>query len=465
MTKFFVKMSVLTGIIMLLSTAWPCHGLEVALTPDNRLTLEAEAVSLRQILQNFAGQGIKIRIDPAIDFNVNASYDAKPIQQVLNAILDTYSHALIWEDGPGGNIRLTEIQIYQRGHKDRMAPLNDSSFNVARDPKTGVLFVRHELLVKLDDRQDYNKLQSILGETGGKILGHTQNNIYRIRLPSDVDEMAVLSKLQELTGIAGAEPNYAYQAPSPLRAAHPGINLPDINNKQPGDAQIPVAVFDSGLSPEYQKQAYILDFFNAIDPGAPIDDDLGHGTQMAMLAAGAIDPIGAADDPNTVPVIAIRGFDDNGMTSNYTLMQGVSHAMETGARVLSLSWHSETESKFLEAVLAEASAKGLMTVAAAGNEPTGNAVYPAAYDSVIGVGALHPNGQKWANSNFGDFVSIKAPGFANMPVGYKSDPGIYAGTSIAAAYTANRIAAYLAAHPHAGPKNIENFLNQGGQLD
>jgi thermitase len=29
-------------------------------------------------------------------------------------------------------------------------------------------------------------------------------------------------------------------------------------------------------------------------------------------------------------------------------------------------------------------------VAAAGNAPTGNPVYPAAYDNVIGVGALNP---------------------------------------------------------------------------
>jgi thermitase len=43
-------------------------------------------------------------------------------------------------------------------------------------------------------------------------------------------------------------------------------------------------------------------------------------------------------------MVAIRAFDNNGFTSNYTLMRGIDHAIEKGARVLSLSWGSETSS-------------------------------------------------------------------------------------------------------------------------
>lgn len=448
---------------LLILMASPAYAFEITLAPDNRLTLQAEDVYLRQILQGLTEEGIDIRIDPAINFKVSAAYENKPIQQVLNGILGAYSHALIWQDClecADGGYRLTEIQIYKPGHKDRIEPLKDLNFKVGRDPETGILFIRHELLVKLTDKRHYEKLQSIVRSADGKIVGQTQNGIYRVQLPRTVNEIAFLEKIREIAGISGAEPNYAYQAPGPIRAAHPDIQLPDINNKQPDNNQIPVAVFDSGLAPEYQNQAYVLDLYNAVAPDTPIDDSLGHGTQMSMLAAGAIDPIGVKDDMETVPVIAIRGFDDNGMTSNYTLMEGVTHAMEKGARVLSLSWHSETKSEFLEEVLDEAASKGLVVVAAAGNEPTGKAVYPAAYDNVLGVGALDPDGQKWENSNFGDFVSFQAPGFANMPVGYNSDAGIYAGTSISTAYTANQIAAYLADHPNAGKKEIQEAFNQ-----
>ncbi|MDZ7832535.1 MAG: S8 family serine peptidase [Desulfobacterales bacterium] len=467
MTKKFLKFILFLSTWLLMAAAWPGHAYEVSLTPDSRLTIRAQDTYLQKILQDIAEQGVRVRIDPKINFRVTAAYDRKPIREVMDAILGDTNHALIWsdcpdcpDDSPDGGYRLIEIQIYESGHRDRMAPLKDPNFNVARDPETGALFVRHELLVKLQNEQQLPELKGILCEAGGRIVGKTESRIYRIKLPKDVDELALLVKLKEKTGISGAEPNYAYQAPAPIRAAHPKIDLPEISNKRPAGNQVPVAVFDSGLSPEFQNQAYIVDAFNAMDPEAPIDDHLGHGTQMSMLAAGAIDPIGGTDDSGTVPVIAIRGFDANGITSNYTLMEGLSHAMEKGARVLSLSWHSETRSEFLKGILAEATAKGLTIVAAAGNEPTGKAVYPAAYENVIGVGALHPSGQKWENSNFGDFVSYQAPGFANMPVGYNSEPGIYAGTSISTAYTANRIAGYLSDHPSAGQKEIREFLSR-----
>jgi hypothetical protein len=101
----------------------------------------------------------------------------------------------------------------------------------------------------------------------------------------------------------------------------------------------------------------------------------------------------------------------------------------------------------------------LIVIGSAGNQPTGNPVYPAAYPSVIGVGALRPDGKRWENSNYGDFVTLYAPGFGNFPVGYKGKPGSYAGTSISAAFTANVIADYLVEHPEAGKKEVLKMIS------
>jgi hypothetical protein len=140
-------------------------------------------------------------------------------------------------------------------------------------------------------------------------------------------------------------------------------------------------------------------------------------------------------------------------------MNGIDFALNNGARVMSLSWGSETKSEFLDQTFDYAASKGLIIVAAAGNEPTGNIMYPAAYDSVIGVGALDPGGKQWDKSNYGDFVTIYAPGFASFPVGYKGEPGAYAGTSISTAYLANRIAGYLSKKPDATIKEILTALS------
>ena len=152
--------------------------------------------------------------------------------------------------------------------------------------------------------------------------------------------------------------------------------------------------------------------------------------------------------------MAIRIVGDSGFTSNYTLMRGIDYAIQEEARVISLSWGSETSSPMLETTIDYATDNGLILVAAAGNAPTGKPVYPAAYENVIGVGALTPDGKPWDQSNYGDFVAVYAPGLAEMPVGYQGDPGTYVGTSIATAYTAHQVAAILDQQPDADMATI-----------
>jgi hypothetical protein len=224
-------------------------------------------------------------------------------------------------------------------------------------------------------------------------------------------------------------------------------------------------VLDSGLSPGTLPDAQVLASQDALNPNTTISDTLGHGTQMALIASGIVTPFGVTkNNDGSHPVIAIRAFDDNGFTSSLALMNGIDFALTNGAQVVSLSWGSPIPSDFINDTLEYGASKGLIIVASAGNEPTGKPVYPAAYESVIGIGALAPTGRNWKNTNYGDFVDVYLPGFADMPVGYKADPGIYAGTSISAAFAANRIAAFLSQNPQAGKKEIMANLFAGPGL-
>jgi thermitase len=131
-------------------------------------------------------------------------------------------------------------------------------------------------------------------------------------------------------------------------------------------------------------------------------------------------------------------------------MRALQYALEQGARVINLSWGSETRSAFVEAAVSYAQSRGAVVVAAAGNEPTGRAMYPAAYDGVVAVSALNEDqATTWDQSNYGDFVSVAAPGRATFPVGHDGPPGAYAGTSIASAYVARELALYFTRHPTA----------------
>ena len=297
-------------------------------------------------------------------------------------------------------------------------------------------------------------------EIGGTLLDSQPDlGIYRIRLPENSDVSSLLDRIKDLPNLEEAEPNYAYPLPAPMTNAERGApTQPPSDLSVPG-GKAPVAVLDTGMMPNAGLEALVLASKDALNPDEPISDSLGHGTQMALIAAGVIRPDGVrlGSDSQT-PIIPVRAFDDNGFTSNSLIMNSIDFAIEHGARVLSLSWGSETRSDFLESAMDYASSKGLMIIASAGNEPTGKPVYPAAFSSVIGVGAIGRDGKPWENSNYGDFVTLYAPGFAELPVGYKGDPGIYAGTSISAAFVANLVAEVLSRNPQASRQDIMKAL-------
>jgi hypothetical protein len=378
--------------------------------------------------------------------------------------LKSVDYALIWrkEKASGSeDPRLWEIRIFYKGQEGRIQPLLKRTNLSVVKTGTGAFIVQDVLLLRLSPTVTEATLAALLDRLGATIIdAYAPLGIVRLRLPHGSDVPAIAEALANTPGIQTAEPDHAY----PLEGGGPttdGTGSSPPPSRLPSSGATLVAVMDSGLLPAYEGSPFIQSAYDAVSPGAAVGDELGHGTQMTLIAAGAVNPMGAAADTSSgSPVVAIRAFDDNGFTSTYTLMRGIDHAIQKGARVVSLSWGTETPSTLLASAVGYAATKGLILVAAAGNAPTGSPVYPAAYDNVIGVGALNPDGEAWDQSNFGDFVAVSAPGLADLPVGYKGDPGIYAGTSIATAYIARRVAAILNQNPEADRESILRILTE-----
>lgn len=430
------------------------------------LTLEVKNQALATILAMLSDQGIRIRIDPRINPPITASFNKRPIGSAIASILKSVDYALIWRKDKASlssEPRLWEIRIYYKGQEARIQPLETNANLTVINGGDGTYHVKDIVLLRLGSTITKEALAALLDRLGASIIdSYPPLGIVRLRLPHGSDVPAIAENIANIPGIQDAEPDYAY----PLEGGTPGPSAPGATSPPPSPPPLSgatlVAVMDSGLTAEYAGSPLVHAAYDAVSPGAEVADPLGHGTQMTLIAAGAVNPMGVGSDtPAGSPVIAIRAFDNNGFTSTYTLMRGIDYAIENGARVLSLSWGSEAPSTLLASATGYAAAKGLILVAAAGNAPTGNAVYPAAYDNVIGVGALAPNGDTWDQSNYGDFVAVSAPGMAELPVGYKGDPGIYAGTSIATAYTARRVAAILDQNPEADRQTILQLLVEG----
>lgn len=457
--KKFLQILAVFWLVLLLATNLAAMEIRI---DGEQLSISADSEPLQEILRQFALQGVAVRIDPELNPPVSARFSGRDLQAGLAAILQPYSFALRWErqgKGPEHGLRLAAIDVYRQGHIELIQPLGleNSHFDIVRHDD-GYYYVRGELLLTLKPGIGLDRVGQLLAAWGATVVeGNQDLGIYRVRLPGDKDPLALLRELGNYPDIVLAEPNYAY----PL----PAFGAWELNrvatDGQLSKGRVPIAVLDSGLAPGAGLGQLVLASLDALEPAAPITDPQGHGTQMSLLASGIIRPHGVLGGQTGIaPIIPIRVFDAQGYTTNYSLIQAVDFAVANGARVMSLSWGSEVRSEFLNQALEYATGKNLVIVASAGNEPTGRQVYPAAYPSVIGVGALGWDGKPWKNSNFGDFVSLYAPGMVIIEEGQGAKPGTYGGTSVSTAYMANIIAGYLSENPGATRQELNLFLQQ-----
>ncbi|MBM9511471.1 S8 family peptidase [Desulfogranum marinum] len=420
---------------------------------------------MRQILAELSIHGVDIQADPTINPTVSVHLKNVPFSQGLPALLRPVNHVITWKKDGDHNFLPHTIQIFAPGMQHRMEPFNRShAFRTIRHPTTGSLILAGELLIQKKTRVSDALFQKHIRSIGGRILGKIDaTGLCRVSFPLDSDIEALLSTVAKLESVASTEPHFAYTIrPSPFLVE---ASLP----AKGGSAALPtssshsIAVLDSGLTPEALSLPWVAATYDAVQPYSQIQDPSGHGTQMAQLASGAVSPLGVSAnqaDQLTSPVIAVRVFDQNGVTSNFSIIQALDFAMANHAKVVSMSWGGSTKSEFLDQALQTANANDLILVAAAGNEATGESIYPAAFENVIGVGALKPDGTPWESSNFGPFVEVQAAGFAPFVQKEDNTPMLFAGTSISTAYIAHTIASFLDTHPDATLQEVRTMLQK-----
>src|SRR6185369_16552560 len=129
--------------------------------------------------------------------------------------------------------------------------------------------------------------------------------------------------------------------------------------------------------------------------------------------------------------------------------------------VINLSLYTP-KSADVEAAVKDALAKGVVVVAAAGNTGRAEQIYPAALPGVIAVAGIDIDGNHVSSSSTGSFVSVAAPGDANVAgaardgTGYlRDDKG---GTSFAAALVSGTAALIRARFPNLTPAQVARRL-------
>lgn len=158
----------------------------------------------------------------------------------------------------------------------------------------------------------------------------------------------------------------------------------------------------------------------------------GHGTMVAGLIR------------LTAPaaqIMPLEAFDEDGVGHPFDIVRAIDYAVSNGAHVINMSFSiAEATPELLDAV-ERARRRGVMTVAAAGNNGEASQIFPAAYGPTIGVAATDFNDQLTDFSNYGLVTAdLAAPGSGVVTL---FPGGLYAtgwGTSFSTPLVAGNVA-------------------------
>ncbi|MGA8116077.1 MAG: type VII secretion-associated serine protease mycosin [Actinocatenispora sp.] len=232
-----------------------------------------------------------------------------------------------------------------------------------------------------------------------------------------------------------------------------------------------VAVVDSGVDGNHPQLAggHVLPGWDLMRDRADDNVDcISHGTGVAsLIAAQHSDDVGfhgIAPDAKILPVRVSDtdpAQDPNGphQPSAAVIAGAVDWAREHGATVIDVSQSLQVDDKHLHAAVQRALDHGIVVVAAAGDQhnpkyQTDPPSYPAAYQGVIGVGAVDESFVRAETSQVGEYVTVTAPGdgltSATRMYGYQN----WSGTSFAAGLVAGTVALVREARPSLTPEQI-----------
>ena len=256
-------------------------------------------------------------------------------------------------------------------------------------------------------------------------------------------------------------------------------------------AGVTVAVLDSGVDQEHRDLAGSVivgrDFTAGANPVGVAPRRL-HGTYMASLIAGhghgpgTVDGvpvdgvIGVAPEARILSVRVILedeepGFKSFGIAPKYegVVARGIRYAVNKGATVINMSISKELATKEERAAIRYAISKGVVLVAAAGNDGAGEPdssgfapySYPAAFPGVISVAAIDAGLRRASFSNRNPSVTLAAPGVDIPGAGPGNAYWVGRGTSQATALVSGVAALIKAKYPDMSPALVVQALTAG----
>ncbi len=261
-----------------------------------------------------------------------------------------------------------------------------------------------------------------------KIIGIYENtNSIAIEIPKGSDPAQIIAKYEKDSTIENAYVDQIVQlfyVPS-----DPQYNLYQWNLKRiamesawdttKGQSSVVVAVIDTGFGPYTDADGIVngvdtsgLELMEDTYPGQYSYDGSSHGTAVVSLIASTMNATGIAGIAPEVTIMPIKVFANGAATTTTArIASGIRWAADHGADIINLSLGTSISTTDQEAAIVYALGKGILVVAASGNDGFSNQIsYPAAYAGVIAVGSTSETDTVSTFSNKGSALDICAPG-------------------------------------------------------
>jgi len=181
---------------------------------------------------------------------------------------------------------------------------------------------------------------------------------------------------------------------------------------------VKVAVIDTGLVTGGSDGINcVVAAKNTIDGSTNVLDGNGHGTHVTgTINQNTNNSTGVAGLAYDACVIPIKALGDNGSGTDADLAEAIAYAIDSGARVISMSLGyppSYSLSDFAGSAsysMLNSLPDNVIVVAASGNDGASNISYPASHPSTIAVGAVAQGNSIASYSNQGPSLDLVAPG-------------------------------------------------------
>jgi subtilisin family serine protease len=178
----------------------------------------------------------------------------------------------------------------------------------------------------------------------------------------------------------------------------------------------------------------------------------GHGT----MTAGLVHLVAPA-----AKIMPLKAFAGDGSSDLFNIVRAIYFAVDHGANVISMSFELSQSSPALQNAIQYALSKRVTLVAASGNDGQQILVYPAAYNTVIGVGSTSNLDGKSTFTNYAtNAVYVAAPGEGVISTYPGGNYAAGWGTSFSAPLVAGEAALLLQAKPSMHPGDVANAVSK-----